>query len=93
MGHMNTIAQLTPSTTKAASVDAALVATLRSVDYPATREDLVRAAVMDGLQLDAVDALHAIPNAVYQSTFYVVRALEASSTSRMPEVVGDGIPA
>jgi hypothetical protein len=78
---------------KTTSVDADLIATLRSVDYPATREDLVRAAIMDGLQLDAVDALLAIPNGVYQSTFYVVRALEASPTSRMTGAPGGGIPA
>lgn len=51
-------------------------ACLRTVDYPAHREDLLRAAAADGLSAKAIQALQALPDGTYQSTFYVLRMLD-----------------
>ncbi|KQX06917.1 MULTISPECIES: DUF2795 domain-containing protein [unclassified Leifsonia] len=49
---------------------------LRTVDYPAHRDDILRAATSDGLSANAVEALRALPDGTDQSTFYVLRMLD-----------------
>lgn len=63
-------------------VDAALAASLRTIDYPATREDLLRIAAEDRLPQADVDSLRTLPEHSYEGTFHVLRAIEAAHRNR-----------
>jgi hypothetical protein len=56
---------------------AALRTCLYDIDFPATRGELLRAAIGDRLHPEVIDALAALPAAQYRSGFEVLRALSA----------------
>ena len=57
------------------TTDPALVAFLSTMEYPATRADLLREAARDGLDADDLAALAALPDHSYQGGWYVRRQL------------------
>lgn len=57
------------------STDARLARTLRSIDYPATKDDLLRIAVVDHLDVPTIDAIHELPARDYHGVSEVLRML------------------
>ncbi len=74
------------ATVDAAQPPAVVMATLRSLDYPADREDLLRAARTDGLDNDALGLIEALDGDSYNGVFDVVVAIERATGA---ELVGD----
>lgn len=58
------------------SSDTRLPRTLRSIDYPATKDDLVRVAVVDHLAVSTMDAMHELPARDYHGAAEVLKALD-----------------
>jgi hypothetical protein len=56
--------------------DGRLTRTLRSIDYPATRDDLLRIAVVDHLEVSTIDAIHGLPGRDYHGVAEVLKALD-----------------
>lgn len=52
-----------------------LLRTLRTIDFPATKDDLLRIAVLDHLEVATIDALRDLPVNDYHGTAEVLRAL------------------
>ncbi len=52
-----------------------LLSTLRTIDFPATKDDLLRIAVVDHLEVDTIGALRELPRRDYHGTADVLRAL------------------
>ncbi|MGG7510855.1 DUF2795 domain-containing protein [Plantibacter sp. YIM 135249] len=61
--------------------EAALVSSLRTIDFPASRDDLVRVAMEDGLDQESIDALRSLPEHAYEGTFHVIRAIEQGAST------------
>jgi hypothetical protein len=57
---------------------------LTAMEFPATRDDLVREASRDGLGLEVLTALRALPDSTYDARRRVLHALIASPRERRP---------
>nr|WP_201469928.1 DUF2795 domain-containing protein [Microbacterium hydrocarbonoxydans] len=64
-----------PSLAPIDSTDSRLAHTLRSIDYPATKDDLLRIAVVDHLEVPIIDAIHELPGGDYHGATEVLKAL------------------
>lgn len=53
---------------------------LTGMEYPATKDDLIREATRDGLDADDLDALHALPQASYAACYHVLSSLRTVDT-------------
>jgi len=60
----------------ASATDARLIATLRTIDFPATRDDLLRIAIGDVLEIATIDAIRALPRRTYHGATDVLRTLD-----------------
>ena len=58
---------------------AALLACLRTLDYPARRDDLLRVSVLDRLPVPCVESLRALPDRAYTGVLDIVRELRGPS--------------
>ncbi len=65
------------STAFLSSSEARLAQTLRSIDYPATKDDLLRIAVVDHLDVSTIDAIHELPARDYHGVSEVLKTLDA----------------
>lgn len=54
---------------------ARLLQTLRTIDFPATSEDLLRIAIVDDLEAETIDALRALPRRDFHGAAEVLAAL------------------
>jgi len=57
------------------SGDSTLTRTLKSIDYPATKDDLLRIAVVDHLDVATIDAIHELPGRDYHGVAAVLKEL------------------
>lgn len=60
------------------SSDTRLARTLRSIDYPATKDDLLRVAVVDHLDVSTIDAIHELPARDYHGVAEVLKTLDGA---------------
>lgn len=74
-----------PSLASGESKDSRLAHTLRSIDYPATTDDLLRIAVADHLEVRLIDAIHELPRVDYHGATEVLRALSAEQAELPPD--------
>jgi hypothetical protein len=56
-----------------------LVDSLRTVDFPATKDDLLQVAVIDHLEVSTIGALRELPHGDYSGVAEVLRALGAGA--------------
>lgn len=65
-----------------------LVSTLRTIDYPAAHDDLLRIAVSDHLDVATITAFRALPQREYDGVADVLRTMDAApvdASARNPE--------
>lgn len=60
------------------SSDMRLARTLRSIDYPATKDDLLRISVVDHLEVATIDAIHELPARDYHGVAEVLKTLDGA---------------
>jgi hypothetical protein len=63
--------------------EARLRSTLRTIDFPATKDDLLRIAVVDHLEVTTIDAIRELPGRDFHGMTDVLRELGAQAHSRI----------
>ena len=64
------------TSTLTSSAHERLLGTLRSIDYPATKDDLLRIAVLDHLEVPTIDAIHELPARDYHGISEVLKEID-----------------
>jgi hypothetical protein len=67
--------------------EARLRNTLRTIDFPATKDDLLRIAVTDHLEVATIDAIHELADRDFHGMADVLRELRAQHRARSRDLV------